>query len=101
GEPPQCVACNNMLRPGVVWFGEHLPEQALEQAEAAANACDVMLVVGTSGVVYPAAGLVFQAHQSGAKIVVINPEATELDMLADALLRGPAAQLVPAVLAAA
>lgn len=94
GVPPSCSACGNPLRPGVVWFGEHLPAQA----EDAANCCDVMLVVGTSGVVYPAAGLVFQVHQRGAKVVVVNPVATELDMLADAVVRQNAAQALPALL---
>lgn len=67
GEPPSCPTCGNPVRPGVVWFGEHLPAAALAQAEAAVQTCDLMLVVGTSGVVYPAAGLVFQAHQQGAR----------------------------------
>lgn len=99
GQPPRCAACGNMLRPGVVWFGEHLPADALAQAEAAVQGCDLMLVVGTSGVVYPAAGLIFQAHQRGATIVIINPEATELDMLAQERLQAPAAQVLPAILA--
>lgn len=101
GEPPSCLVCGNMLRPGVVWFGEHLPVDALAQAEVATNACDVMLVVGTSGVVYPAAGLVFQAHQRGARVVILNPEVTQLDMLARAVLRLPAAQVLPSLLAIA
>lgn len=98
GEPPRCAACGNMLRPDVVWFGEHLPADALARAEDAVNACDVLLVVGTSGVVYPAAGLVFQAHQRGAKVVIINPQATELDMLADVIVHQTAVQALPAVL---
>lgn len=98
GEPPWCRACGNKVRPGVVWFGEHLPADALAHAEAAVNRCDVMLVVGTSGVVYPAAGLVFQAHQRGAKVVIVNPVATELDMLAHAILHKNAAQALPALL---
>lgn len=98
GEPPRCSSCGNMLRPGVVWFGEHLPADALAQAEAAVDACDLMLVVGTSGVVYPAAGLAFQAHQRGAKVVILNPEATPLDMLADALLHENAAKALPVLL---
>lgn len=98
GEPPRCGACGNMLRPGVVWFGEHLPADALAQAEQAVNRCEVMLVVGTSGEVYPAAGLVFQAHQRGAKVVVVNPAATELDMLADAIVQQNAAQALPHLL---
>lgn len=98
GKPPRCSVCGNMLRPGVVWFGEHLPADALAQAEQAVNACDVMLVVGTSGVVYPAAGLVFQAHQRGAKVVIVNPQATELDMLADTIVQQNAVQALPTLL---
>ncbi|WP_343628264.1 NAD-dependent deacylase [Comamonas aquatica] len=98
GEPPSCPTCGNPVRPGVVWFGEHLPAAALAQAEAAVQACDLMLVVGTSGVVYPAAGLVFQAHQQGARVVVVNPDATELDRLADACVRATAAHALPQLL---
>lgn len=97
-EPPSCSRCGNRLRPGVVWFGEHLPADALARAEAAVDRCEVMLVVGTSGVVYPAAGLVFQAHQRGAKVVIVNPQATELDMLADIALRQNAAKALPRLL---
>lgn len=97
-EPPSCSACGNRLRPGVVWFGEHLPADALAQAEDAVNRCDLMVVVGTSGVVYPAAGLVFQAHQRGVKVVIVNPMPTELDMLADAILHQNATQALPALL---
>ena len=57
-----------------------------------------MLVVGTSGVVYPAAGLVFQAHQRGVKVVVVNPQATELDMLADVVVHKNAAKALPILL---
>lgn len=99
GEPPGCSYCGNMLRPAVVWFGEALPWRVWEQAEAAANRCDVMLVVGTAGVVYPAAGLVQRAKRQGAKIVIINPRASELDSAADALIRLPSAQALPLLLA--
>ncbi len=95
GSPPYCDTCGNMLRPGVVWFGEPLPAAALAAAEVAAGACDLMLVVGTSGVVYPAAGL---ARKAAGKKVIINPEPTELDDAADAVLRGTAAQLLPQLL---
>lgn len=97
-EPPACPYCGNLRRPAVVWFGEHLPQRALETAEAAAQSCDVMLVVGTAGVVYPAAGLVFQARDAGARVVIVNTAPTELDVLADATLRGPAATVLPALL---
>ncbi|MBV1731688.1 MAG: NAD-dependent deacylase, partial [Hydrogenophaga sp.] len=90
--------CGNLRRPAVVWFGESLPAGALEAAEEAANACNLMLVIGTSGVVYPAAGLALAAHQRGARVVVINPEPTELDRVADHCLREPAAQCLPELL---
>jgi len=92
GRPPHCAVCGNLRRPAVVWFGESLPQNALDSAETAARTCDLMLVVGTSGVVYPAAGLALTAHQCGARVIVVNPEATDLDLVADACLREPAAQ---------
>jgi NAD-dependent deacetylase len=95
GNPPYCDRCGNLLRPDVVWFGEALPLRALAAAEEAAGACDLMLVVGTSGVVYPAAGL---ARTAAGKVVIVNPEPTELDDAADAVLRGKAAQLLPQLL---
>lgn len=98
GHPPRCPVCGNLRRPAVVWFGEHLPPTALAAAEAAVQACDLMLVVGTSGVVYPAAGLVLGAHQRGARVVLINPEPTELDPVADAVLSERAALCLPLLL---
>jgi NAD-dependent deacetylase len=95
GSPPYCKGCGNMRRPAVVWFGEELPLQTLVDAEAAAQECDLMLVVGTSGMVYPAAGL---ARIAQGKVVIINPEPTELDDAADAVLRGKAALLLPQLL---
>lgn len=96
--PPRCGVCGNLRRPAVVWFGERLPQAALDRAETAARACDLMLVVGTSGVVYPAAGLALTAHQSGARVIIVNPEPTELDPVADACLREPAAHCLPRLL---
>lgn len=95
GSPPYCDRCGNLMRPGVVWFGEALPMRALDAAQVAARACDLMLVVGTSGAVYPAAGL---ARSTAGKVVTINPEPTELDDAADTALRGKAAQLLPQLL---
>lgn len=71
-EPPRCTHCGGRIRPGVVWFGENLPEAAFTQAVAAAAACDLMLVVGTSGIVHPAAELPFIAREAGAAVVEIN-----------------------------
>lgn len=98
GRPPRCAECGNMLRPGVVWFGEGLPQRAFDAAERAASACQVMLVVGTSGQVYPAAGLAHRARAAGARVIILNPDATELDAVADPLLRGTSAQCLPVLL---
>lgn len=98
GRPPRCSVCGNLRRPAVVWFGEMLPSQALQAAEAAALRCDLMLVVGTSGQVYPAAGLAHTARQAGARVVVLNPEPSGLDEVADVCLRERAAQCLPRLL---
>lgn len=99
GRPPRCPGCGNMLRPGVVWFGEMLPVGVLDAAQEAARACGLMLVVGTAGVVYPAAGLAHVAGRAGAKIVILNTDSTELDDVAHVVLRGKAAELLPVLLA--
>lgn len=98
GRPPACPTCGNLRRPAVVWFGENLPPAALAAAEAGVADCDLMLVVGTSGQVYPAAGLAFAAHQQGARVVVINPESTELDRIAEICLPEPSANCLPFLL---
>ncbi|HZA94491.1 MAG TPA: Sir2 family NAD-dependent protein deacetylase [Burkholderiaceae bacterium] len=100
GEPPRCPACDDWLRPGVVWFGEMLDVATLQQAQAVAARCDVLLVIGTSGLVYPAAGLPAEALRHGAKVIVVNPQASELDELATVVVRGTAAVDVPKLLAA-
>ena len=99
GDPPHCPRCGNLLRPGVVWFGEALPLATLEAAQYAARRCALMLVVGTAGAVYPAAGLAHLARDAGARVVIVNPHASELDPVAHAVLRGTAAQLLPLLLA--
>lgn len=99
GRPPRCPGCGVMARPGVVWFGEMLPEGALAAAQQAAMACNVMLVVGTSGAVWPAAGLAGRARAAGAHVVIVNPHESEIDAEADVVLRGSAAALLPALLA--
>jgi len=99
-EAPRCAQCGAFLRPDVVWFEEMLPAAALLQAEAAAAACAVMLVVGTSAEVYPAAALPETARAHGATVVEINPRPTALSAGADHVLRGPAGVVLPALLAA-
>lgn len=98
GRPPQCAECGNLLRPGVVWFGEELPPAALEAARHATESCAVMLVVGTSGAVWPAAGLAGQARQRGAKVIIVNPAPSEIDDAAHLVLRGTAARVLPLLL---
>ena len=83
------------MRPGVVWFGEMLPAGAMDAAERAARTSEVMLVVGTSGAVWPAAGLAAKARRSGAFVAIVNPHASEIDAEAHVLLQGTAAQLLP------
>lgn len=97
GAPPHCGACGNLVRPGVVWFGEALPAATLAAAEQAAEQCALMLVVGTSGAVWPAAGLAGLARRAGAHVVVVNPHASELDHTAHTLLAGTAATVLPAL----
>lgn len=77
-EPPLCRRCEESLRPGVVWFGESLPIDAWHRTEALIARCDVLLIVGTSGVVYPAAGLPTAARQAGKWLAEINPTPSEL-----------------------
>jgi len=98
GRPPHCAECGNLVRPGVVWFGENLPIGALAAAEQAADACTAMLVVGTSGSVWPAAGLAAQARRAGAWVAIVNPHVSEIDGDAHAVLRGTAASLLPTLL---
>ena len=99
GDPlPTCPDCDGLLRPDVVWFGEMLPEAALAQARAAAHEAEACLVVGTQGAVYPAAGLVHQAKQHGAHVIIVDPGHTALEALADIKLAGLAGQVLPALL---
>jgi NAD-dependent deacetylase len=100
GVMPRCAHCGAPLRPDVVWFEEMLPEHALAAAEDAVRRCDVLLVVGTSAEVYPAAALPAHARRSGATVVEINPNATALSAAADHVLRGAAGAVLPALVAA-
>jgi NAD-dependent deacetylase len=101
GLPPRCAHCGAFLRPDVVWFEEMLPEEALARADDAVRRADVMLVIGTSAEVWPAAGLAHTAKAAGARLVEVNPEATPLSGLADDVLRAPSGIALPALLAAA
>jgi NAD-dependent deacetylase len=95
---PKCRQCGGLMRPDVVWFGEMLPQENIEAAESAAQRCDLFLSVGTSAVVYPAAGLPLTARARGAYLVEVNTEETEITKRADEVLRGPAGTVLPEVL---
>jgi NAD-dependent deacetylase len=96
--PPRCE-CGGMLRPGVVWFGELLPAQVWKDAETAARQADLFLLIGTSAMVYPAAGLASMAKSSGARVVEINIEETGLSDSIDEFLQGPSGELLPQLIA--
>jgi len=100
GRPPSCAHCGNLVRPAVVWFGEMLPMEAIDAAQRAACSCDVALIVGTSGAVWPAAGLVSLARRSGAWVAIVNPNDSEIDDEAHVVLRSTAASILPQLLAA-
>lgn len=101
GQPPRCADCGNLLRPDVVWFGEMLPLDAMQAAQRLVDQCRVLLVVGTSGAVWPAAGLAERGRRQGAFVLIVNPEPSEIDDQAHLLLRGTAAGLLPTLLASA
>jgi NAD-dependent deacetylase len=98
--PPRC-ACGALLRPGVVWFGENLPSDSFERAQAQAAAASLVLVVGTSSLVYPAAALPRLARSRGAWVVEINPERTALTADVDEHVASPSGLALPELLEAA
>jgi len=97
GPLPRCSHCNGLLRPAVVWFGEALPEAALQASFERAGNCDVFLCIGTSSLVQPAASLPLAALETGAAVIEINPEPTPLSDLATLCLRGPAGKILPLI----
>ena len=97
--PPHC-GCGGMARPAVVWFGEPMPEGIMEEASHAVAGAEVVLVAGTSAVVWPAAGLIPQAKRTGARVIEVNTERTPFSDVVDAALCGPAGEILPALLAA-
>jgi NAD-dependent deacetylase len=99
--PPLCKYCGGSVRPGVVWFGESLPQDVLDAAFAAARACDLLFAIGTSGLVQPAARIPVLAMQAGAKVVQVNPTATQLDEECTWTLRGAAGVIMPWLMEAA
>jgi NAD-dependent deacetylase len=94
--PPRCH-CGSVIRPDVVWFGEMLDQDDLDRAFAALSNCEAILVVGTSGLVYPAAGFPAAAKRMGAKVVEVNPEETPITDIADVFVKAPAGEALPAI----
>jgi NAD-dependent deacetylase len=94
-ELPTCATCSGLLRPDVVWFEEALPEDIWKQAEDAVARCACLLVVGTSAVVYPAAGLIDLARMEGAAVIEVNVAPSQASQRADVLLVGPSGSVLP------
>ena len=94
-EMPDCSGCGGMMRPDVVLFGESVQNLSVVFAEA--GNCDIMLTLGTSGAVYPAAMVPEEAHRAGAKIIEINPGPTGFDEVNDYLIRGTSAEVLPLI----
>lgn len=99
GIPPRCRECVGLLRPHIVWFGEMLSTDIINEAYAALERCEVLLVVGTSGVVQPAASMASVARQRGAYVVEVNIEVTPNSHLVDETVTGKAAEILPVLLA--
>jgi len=94
-EVPRCDQCGAFVRPGVVWFGEVIPSRALASATAAAQDCDVFLSVGTSSLVWPAAGLAETARERGATVIEINLDVTPLSAQSQVVINGKAGEILP------
>lgn len=92
-----CKKCGGIMRPNVVWFGEAIPDMNLRKSYYAAQSCDVMIVVGTSGYVQPAASLPFLAKQNNAKVIDINIEPTSISEIADIFIQGRAGEVLPRI----
>ena len=97
--PPECPECGGLIRPGVVWFGEALPAEEWATAEQRMKTADAVLIVGTSGVVFPAAGLPMMAHAREIPIVEVTPMRTDLSPLATVVVEDTAAHALPLILA--
>jgi len=96
--PPTCPQCRSIMKPDVVFFGEPIPWEAHRRAVEAATTCDLVLVIGTSSLVYPAADIPIQAKESGAKVIEINPESTPLTpQVSDYILQGRSGEILPRV----
>src|SRR5687768_3788140 len=99
-EDPPCRTCGGILKSATISFGQGLVQRDLARAQEAARRCDLMLAVGTKLSVYPVAGIVPVAKQAGARVVIVNADETEMDAIADAVLRGSIGQVLPQIIAA-
>jgi len=97
GNLPRCRVCGEIVGPGVVWFGESLPEDALSRAFSSAASCQVFFSVGTSALVQPAASIPLYAKRSGAVLVEVNPEETPLSPYCDFVFRASASRVLPEI----
>jgi NAD-dependent deacetylase len=100
GEVPACARCQGILKPDVVFFGESLPPQTLKDATYAASNCDLLVVIGSSLVVYPAAYIPLYAKDGGAKLVIINKTETSYDADADVVIHAGAGEVMEGIVAA-
>jgi NAD-dependent deacetylase len=87
GQAPDCSDCGGHIKSATVSFGQAMPETAMQRAEAMTMSCDLFLAIGSSLVVWPAAGFPLMAKRNGARLVILNREATELDTVADLVIR--------------
>lgn len=97
--PPRCGSCGGLLRPGVVWFGESIPQGAMAEAAAMVDRCDVLVVAGTSSVVHPAASFAFAAARRGAVVIEVNLDQTPATEIARYSFRGKSGEILPRILA--
>ena len=97
---PRCRACGGLLKPATISFGQAMPLDVMARAQEAAEACDLLLAVGSSLVVEPAASIPRVAKAAGARLVIVNREPTPLDGIADAVVRGEIGAVLPALVAA-
>ncbi|MDI9570190.1 MAG: NAD-dependent deacylase [Pseudomonadota bacterium] len=99
GDVPECGRCGGLLKPDVVFFGESLPPQTLKEANDAAGNCDLLIVIGSSLVVYPAAYIPMYAKGAGAKLLIVNKTETAYDTSADLVIRGGAGEVMTGIVA--
>ncbi|MBI4310796.1 MAG: NAD-dependent deacylase [Chloroflexi bacterium] len=97
--PPRCPQCGGIIKGDGVMFGEPIPSDSLNKCVEQANLCDCMMVLGTSGTVYPAAGFPIHAMQRGARLIEVNPYPTPISDTVDVALRGPTGELLPRIVA--